>query len=163
MTERDDATEASLSDVRLAAMNLLARREHARAELRDKLIKRFGSDGDLLTKIDQALTRLAEQGLQCDERFTEAFITSRERQGKGPLRIGQELRQKGVSDTLVSTYLNEAEERWWSLAREVRLKRFGDTPIDSPKEKARQARFLQYRGFSHEQTRDAIASVPRHP
>lgn len=163
MIERDDVAEPSLSDVRLAAMNLLARREHARAELRDKLCKRFGTEGDLVSTIGQALDRLAEQGLQSDERFTEAFITSRERQGKGPMRIGQELRQKGVSDALVNIYLDEGEERWWSLARDVRRKRFGDAPIDSPKEKARQARFLQYRGFSHEQTRDAIASVPRHP
>ncbi len=152
-----------MADIRLAGMNLLARREHARAELRDKLLKRFGTDGAVASLITQALDRLAEQGLQSDERFTEAFITSRERQGKGPLRIGQELRQKGVSDALVDVYLDEREDRWWSLAKDVRHKRFGDAPIETPKEKARQARFLQYRGFSHDQAREAIASVPRHP
>ncbi|WP_347329457.1 regulatory protein RecX [Marinimicrobium locisalis] len=174
----DRASGSSESDVRLAAMNLLARREHSALELREKLLKRFGeverddgvdgASGARGTKgkspdIDAVLNRLAEQGLQSDERFTEAFITARERQGKGPLRIAQELRQKGVSDDLVAQYLDESDDCWAHLAQEVRSKRFGDEPIQTPKEKARQMRFLQYRGFSHEQVRRAIASVPRHP
>lgn len=163
MTERDESSEPTMGEVRLAAMNLLARREHARDELRTKLLKRFGSEGERVKTVDQALARLEEQGLQSDERFTEAFVTARERQGKGPLRIAQELRQKGVSDSLVSLYLDEGDERWWDLANEVRRKRFGDAPVETPKEKARQARFLQYRGFSHEQAREAIANAPRHP
>ncbi|WP_439510153.1 regulatory protein RecX [Marinimicrobium koreense] len=163
MIERDESSEPTMGEVRLAAMNLLARREHARDELRTKLLKRFGSEGERVNTVDQALARLEEQGLQSDERFTEAFVTARERQGKGPLRIAQELRQKGVSDALVSLYLDEGDERWWDLANEVRRKRFGDAPVETPKEKARQARFLQYRGFSHEQVREAIANAPRHP
>ncbi|ROQ20480.1 regulatory protein [Marinimicrobium koreense] len=163
MTERDESSEPTMGEVRLTAMNLLARREHARDELRTKLLKRFGSEGERVKTVDQALARLEEQGLQSDERFTEAFVTARERQGKGPLRIAQELRQKGVSDSLVSLYLDEGDERWWDLANEVRRKRFGDAPVEAPKEKARQARFLQYRGFSHEQVREAIANAPRHP
>src|SRR5690554_702253 len=120
MTERDESSEPTMGEVRLAAMNLLARREHARDELRTKLLKRFGSEGERVKTVDQALARLEEQGLQSDERFTEAFVTARERQGKGPLRIAQELRQKGVSDSLVSLYLDEGDERWWDLANEVR-------------------------------------------
>ncbi len=158
----EKASGPTESDVRLAAMNLLARREHSALELREKLLKRFGRDeGDV--DIGAVLNRLAEQGLQSDERFTEAFITSRERQGKGPLRIEQELRQKGVRDGLIFQYLDESDECWLNLAQEVRSKRFGDGPIQTPREKARQMRFLQYRGFSHEQVREAIASVPRHP
>lgn len=163
MSERDQSNEPTVGEIRLAAMNLLARREHARTELRTKLLKRFGANGDLVRLVDEALTRLEEQGLQSDERFTEAFVSARERQGKGPLRIAQELRQKGVSDSLVSVYLDEGDERWWDLANEVRRKRFGDAPVETPKEKARQTRFLQYRGFSHEQARKAIANAPRHP
>ncbi|WP_027330797.1 regulatory protein RecX [Marinimicrobium agarilyticum] len=159
---REKTSDPSESDVRLAAMNLLARREHSALELREKLVKRFADEAHGLD-IDSVLSRLAEQGLQSDERFTEAFITSRERQGKGPLRIEQELRQKGVAEALVAQYLDEADECWAGLAREVRSKRFGDGPIQTPREKARQMRFLQYRGFSHEQVREAIASVPRHP
>lgn len=168
----DRASGPSESDVRLAAMNLLARREHSALELREKLLKRFGEiDGPegasgtsgKTPDIDAVLNRLAEQGLQSDERFTEAFITARERQGKGPLRIAQELRQKGVSDDLVAQYLDESDDCWAELAEEVRSKRFGDAPIQTSKEKARQMRFLQYRGFSHEQVRRAIASVPKHP
>lgn len=159
MSEHDSSL--SESELRLAAMNWLARREHSDFELREKLRKRFGSEVDTLA--GPVLERLKEQGLQSDERFAEAYATAKERQGKGPLRIAQELRQKGVSDSLVDACLDESDERWWSLAADVRAKRFGDKPIASPREKARQMRFLQYRGFSHEQISRAIASAPRHP
>ncbi|MGD8177057.1 regulatory protein RecX [Marinimicrobium sp. ARAG 43.8] len=150
------------SDIRLAAMNLLARREHSRAELHEKLSRRF-SDTAMAEQLNEVLERLKEQSLQSDERFAEAFVRSRESQGKGPMRIMQELRFKGVDDSLIDACLDDRDERWWALAREVRVKRFGDQPVLSPKDKAKQARFLQYRGFSPEQARDAIASAPRHP
>lgn len=155
-----DAPGDTLAEIRLKAMNLLARREHSRAELSDKLGRRFdGAD----EAIEQVLEQLAEEGLQSDERFSEAYVASRERQGKGPLRIAQELGQKGVASELFEPFLEEGHSRWWELALSVRIKRFGEAPAESAKERARQARFLQYRGFSPDQARAAIASDPTHP
>lgn len=148
----DSEQPASIPDraaVRFAAMNYLARREHAAGELREKLVRRF----DAPALIDEVISKLAEEKLQSDERFTEAFVAMRRRQGKGPMRILQELQQKGVAGELIEVFVDASDGEWNDLAREVREKRFGSEPPQLPKEKARQMRFLQYRGFTAEQVR----------
>lgn len=135
--------------IRFAAMNYLARREHAAGELCDKLGRRFEAP-DLIKEV---VSKLTEEKLQSDERFTEAFVTMRKRQGKGPVRILQELQQKGVTPELREAYLGASDREWSDLAREVREKRFGSDLPKLAKDKARQIRFLQYRGFTAEQVR----------
>ena len=56
----------------------------------------------------------------------------------------------------VDAALEAAAEDWAAIAREVRRKRFGVSPPGDYRERARQARFLQYRGFSAEQIRAAL-------
>ena len=75
----------------MVAMNLLARREHSRAELKEKLLKReFEPD-----EVEATVASLADRNLISDERFAESFATGRIRRGQGPVRIRQELRQRG--------------------------------------------------------------------
>ena len=140
--------------IRVAAMDYLSRREHATHELFQKLVAKeeYGADD-----ITEALTRLAEQGLLSDERFTEAFINQRLNRGYGPLKIRSELRQKGVSDDMIGAFLDERDAQWQDSALAVRIKKFGSEKPFDLKETARQTRFLQSRGFSHEQTRYAMA------
>ena len=126
------------------AMNLLARREHSQLELRDKLAKREVS-ADL---IEATVTALIADGLQSDDRFAEAFVASRVRTGKGPVRIRMELNRRGVNDDLIALHVDAAGLEWGRLAREVRHKKFGAAVPSEYKEKARQMRFLEYRGFS---------------
>ena len=145
----DDRTEA-----RKKAMDLLARREHGRAELERKLAA-AGFEPEVVA---DALQQLVEEGLQSDRRFVESFVQSRINQGKGPLRIHADLGQRGVAAGLVDEVLVEIAEDWCELAREVRLKKFGCSQPAEYKEKARQMRFLQYRGFEPEQIRAAVAS-----
>lgn len=148
----DSAPPKSIPDraaIRFAAMNHLARREHSASELRDKLARRF----DAPALIEEVVNKLTEEKLQSDERFAEAFVSMRMRQGKGPLRITLELQQKGVAAELREAYLDVSDREWQDLAREVRDKRFGFELPSQPKEKARQIRFLQYRGFTSEQVR----------
>jgi regulatory protein len=142
-----NVADPKLAEVRFAAMNLLAQREHAAEELRQKLARRF-EQSDLVSR---AVAQLALDGLQSDERFTEAFVNMRIRQGKGPLRIRLELKAKGIAPSLVDAFLDERCDSWLTLAREVRNKRFGEARVDNPRDKARQIRFLQYRGFTTEQ------------
>ncbi len=138
--------------IRVAAMDYLSRREHATHELFQKLLqKEYDSD-----EISEALARLADQGLLSDERFTEAFINQRINRGSGPLKIRAELRQKGVSDAMIETFLNERDVRWRECALAVRIKKYGSERPSDLKETARQSRFLQSRGFSSEQTRYAM-------
>ena len=134
--------------MRATAMNLLARREHSTQELRDKLLTRGFEDDEIVP----ALQTLSREGLLSDERFTESFIHSRMERGSGPVKIRAELRQRGVADEIISDWLDERDRMWLERAETVRCKKFGSVlPVDY-KEKARQARFLQYRGFSAEHT-----------
>jgi len=144
-----DPTEA-----RKKAMDYLARREHGRSELFDKLT-RFGFEADVA---DDAVARLVEDGLQSDARFVEAFVRSRIKQGKGPLRIRADLREKGVNDGVTEDGIREADQDWNGLAVEVRLKKFGAERPAEFKEKARQMRFLQSRGFEQDQIQSAVSA-----
>lgn len=140
--------ELNPNDVRLSAMNLLARREHLRAELALKLRKRFGAEAE--AQIEDTLDQLVEENLLSDHRFAESYVRQRCGKGYGPDRIRQELRQKGVSSELLQLVMEEAEVDWVEVAREVRLKKFGAVIPDDFKDKAKQLRFLNYRGFGGE-------------
>ncbi len=142
-------------EARKKAMDYLARREHGRAELLTKLTK-FGFDADVA---DDAIAQLGDDGLQSDQRFVEAFIQSRINQGKGPAKIRADLRERGINDGLIDTGLVESEQDWHALAREVWGKKFGPAqPVDF-KEKARQMRFLQSRGFDSRQIQAAVSAL----
>ena len=141
-------------EARKKAMDYLARREHGRSELLEK-VTRFGFDADVA---DDAVARLVEDGLQSDVRFAEAFVRSRINQGKGPAKIRSDLREKGVNDGVTEDGIREADQDWYALAAEVRLKKFGAQRPADFKEKARQMRFLQSRGFEQDQIQAAVSA-----
>ena len=143
-------------EARKKAMDYLARREHGRGELLAKLEK-AGFDPDIS---ENAVAQLVEDGLQSDTRFVEAFVSSRISQGKGPVRIRAELREHGVTGSLIDEALANAGQDWYALAREVRLKKFGAGKPRDFKEKARQMRFLQSRGFDTDQIQAAVSANP---
>lgn len=135
-------------------MDFLARREYGRAELVARL-EAGGFRGDAAS---EAVDRLADEGLQDDARFVESFVHSRVRQGKGPQRIRQELGQRGLSPELVERMLDAIGADWFDHAREARLKKFGaGLPADF-KDKAKQMRFLQYRGFESSHIQFAMSA-----
>jgi regulatory protein len=138
--------------VEAAAVRLLARREHSVAELRRKLLgKGYPSEA-----IEPVIQKLTGKRLVSDERFTSSFVHHHARRGQGPLRIRAELRQQGIADAQVEEALGSAGIDWVQLAREVRRRKFGATAPRSLGERAKQARFLQYRGFDAEQLRAAF-------
>lgn len=144
--------QPKFSDIRYSAMSLLAMREHSAQELKNKLERKFESP-DL---VESAVAGLIEQNLQSDERFTQAFVAMRQRQGKGPLVIKMELREKGVAAELIAQFIDDADPLWCELACEVRLRKFrGEAPTDA-RERAKQMRFLQYRGFSSRHIQTAL-------
>lgn len=111
------------SDVRRAAMDLLARREHSRHELLVKLTRRFGDSPELF---EQEIRKLTDEGLQSDSRLAEAFIRARTNRGQGPVKIKMELRAKQVGDELISIAFEECGIDFAALARSVAFKKFGD-------------------------------------
>ena len=100
--------------------------------------------------IEDLLEKLSQEGLQSDERFAESFVHHSISKGQGPNKINQELRQRGVEQFLIETYLESDSIDWMSLAQEVRLKKYGKSIPDDYQNKAKQSRFLYSRGFSSE-------------
>jgi len=125
-------------------MDLLARREHGRAELTRKLRQRGASP----EMIEHELDRLADEGLLSEARYLESYISSRARSGYGPSRIREELSQRGLPRGDVEQALREADIDWQAQLADVWRRKFaGQLPSD-PRERAKQTRFLVYRGYS---------------
>jgi regulatory protein len=141
-------------DLRRIAMDLLARREHSSAELKAKLRARGAGDDDIAPVVE----RLGADGLQSDARYAEALARSLVSRGKGPVRIRAELRARGVGDDVIAEAMRGLDAQWDELARAVRSRRFGETLPATRDERARQARFLEQRGFAAEHIRAALAS-----
>ncbi|MGB5355031.1 MAG: regulatory protein RecX [Woeseia sp.] len=141
--DSDEARFASPQEARKKAMDYLARREYGQAELKKKL----AGAGFTRDAVERAVDQLTADGLQDDRRFAENFAQSRISKGKGPLRIQSELSQRGIAANLINEALEDAGIDWRELARTVRQKKFGASLPQGFKEKARQMRFLQYRGF----------------
>lgn len=129
--------------IRRSALDLLARREHSYAEMLRKLRQR-GAPVDIA---EIELDRLQENGLLSDERFCEAYVRYRSQRGYGPQRLREELRQRGVAESLIERELHSGERDWAALASAAFAKRFPEGPATELKERARQQRFMQYRGF----------------
>ena len=102
------------------------------------------------------LTELTATGALAEARFTESYVRARAARGKGPVRIRAELAERGVTAEQSTPALKEVEQDWHALARAVREKRFGPALPTDYKERARQARFLQYRGFDAAQIKSAL-------
>jgi regulatory protein len=141
--------------IRSAVMDLLTGREFSRAELAKKLDKRFDSDPVIASELD----RLQEEGLQSDQRFTEAFLRSRIYRGHGLARIRLDIRQKGIGDDLFNAAVEATDTDWFRLAREVADRKFGRSPATEQKDRARRMRFLQYRGFNFDQIKYALSAT----
>lgn len=136
------------------ALDWLARREHTRQELRVKLVKK----GCAETLAEQIVCALAVEGLVSDERFTESLMRVRRSRGYGPLRIRHELREKGVPTLVIEQWLDVPARDWIEDLKRVRRKKFGSAHPKSYAERAKQARFLQYRGFTSEQIQQGLAA-----
>jgi regulatory protein len=144
--DSSNLVEINPADIRHAAMNLLARREHSMRELRNKLKRRF-PDSD---KIDEQLSLLIAERLQSDVRFAQSYARQRISRGYGPIRLREELRERGVSEADIAAAMDEMEIDWSAVATDVMCKKFGLRDAIDLKEKARRARFMQYRGFAAE-------------
>ncbi|RDS80285.1 regulatory protein RecX [Dyella psychrodurans] len=132
------------------ALGMLARREHSRRELRQKL-DRGGYARDEAT---DALDRLGEQHYQDDDRFAEALIRNRSAQGYGPMRLRAELKSHGLADAHTRRLLDAADIDWAALAAGQLRRRYGSAGAADPAERARRAQFLLRRGFPAATVRD---------
>ena len=124
------------------ALQALARRELSRAELQAKLQPHVVEADDIAALLDD----LQKRGWLSDARALEQTVRIRSARF-GTQRIAHELRQKGISDELISAAIPQLKEGELEAARGVWQRKFATPPKDQ-KEKAKQVRFLQSRGFS---------------
>ncbi|HYB63948.1 MAG TPA: regulatory protein RecX [Steroidobacteraceae bacterium] len=136
-------------------MALLARRDLPSGELRERLTER----GFAPQATAAALAALAGEGALNDERYAHNYVAYQGGRGRGPIRIGAELRARGLPQELIETALESGPD-WRALACAARARRFGKAAPANWREKARQARFLQYRGFSADHIRAATGADP---
>ncbi len=132
----------SQPSLRGRALQALARREHSRAELRSKLLTHVTEADDLGVLLDD----LERRGWLSDARALEQTVRIRSARF-GTQRIAHELRQKGISEELINASIPQLKEGELEAARNVWQRKFTSPPQDQ-KEKAKQVRFLQSRGFS---------------
>lgn len=162
------------SYMRWLAFYYLGRREQSQHELREKLLAK-GCDPD---SVEALLQEFIEEGYQSDERMTSALIKDSIGKNHGTVRIFHNLKKHGLktigsalginrwieehSDFFNDLILNDIEADddteentsenyevdWLTQAVEARCRKYGDDIPKDPKEKARQLRFLQYRGFT---------------
>ena len=129
-------------------MDLLARREHSRLELYQKLKKKQFEPSIINAELD----KLSTEDLQSDERFAEAFLRSRIEKGKGPNAILSELLQRGVDELLASNILDSITEgQWCEMAYQTMNKKLGnESELDYDKQ-LKLMKFLNNRGFTRSQ------------
>ncbi len=133
-------------------MDFLARREHSESELSRKLATR-GFDADL---IEATIAGLVAENLLSNTRFVESFVHSRFQRGSGPQKIHAELRKRGIEGDLINESIAGYDRQWLELVRQVREKKYGASLPEDYKERTRQMRFLQQRGFTPEQISGAF-------
>jgi regulatory protein len=126
------------------ALDLLARREHSRKELKTKL-RQGGYEGE---ETVDAIDRLGEQHYQDDDRFAEVLLRSRISQGYGPMRLRIELKSHGLADARIRELMDEAEVDWDASAAAQLRRRYGGAGTSDPAERNRRAQFLLRRGFA---------------
>jgi regulatory protein len=133
---------------------MLTGREFSRRELEDKLVKK-GCAADIAA---QVVNGLEAERLLSDDRFVETLVYARRRRGYGPLRIRRELQDKGISEETIERWLDAGGAEWFEEVRRVRRRKYGARVPKSLAERAKQSRFLQYRGFSFDQIQQALNS-----
>jgi regulatory protein len=129
--------------LRQRAVALLARRDYARAAL----TARLAAAGGTRDEIEPLLDELQRAGYLCDARLASTIV-GHKRGAFGKRAIAHALREKGVDDDVARQALAALEgvdevEAAFALWR----RRFDVAPAGE-REKARQLRFLQSRGYS---------------
>lgn len=136
--------------LRQRALDYLAKREYSYAELGQKLKTYAEESDDIPALLDDFKTR----GWLSDARFTEQIVHARQAKF-GSAKIAHELREKGVADTLIADAIAQVKVSELDNAREIWRKKFKSSP-QSREEWAKQARFLQSRGFGFEMIKKVL-------
>jgi regulatory protein len=139
------------ASARLAAIPWLAKRDYSSPELRSKLAALGYAEGAIAGAIEHLQ---AERAID-DARYCERYVSYQAHRGQGPVRVRHDLAGEGLPGALIEPALEGQD--WRQHCLEARRRRFGPEPPADWKEKGRQSKFLQYRGFSSDHIRFALS------
>jgi regulatory protein len=139
------------SRLRSYAFAVLTRKEYSKAELIEKLALYAESREEVTTLVDE----LSRENYQSDQRVAEIMLSSQKRKGKGPNQIKMKLKNKKIDTALIAEELKETD--WVQQAYELKVRKYGTEVTKDPKIKAKQIRFLMYRGFEMDAIMKAIS------
>ena len=141
--------------LRSYAFAVLTRKEYSKKDLIEKLALYAENHEEVLTLVEE----LSRENYQSDQRVAEMVVRSQIRKGKGPNRIKLALRAKSIDKELAQNDMNEID--WYDEAYQLKVKKYGVDVNKDPKIKAKQIRFLQYRGFEMDAIMKAISRKNR--
>jgi len=118
-----DPAKKEFNELFARGVRLLAMREHSVKEITNKLFDKSEASDTIYAVVDELL----EKKYLSDERFAESYIRARGNRGFGPVKIKAELKQKGVSSSLIQDYLDEGAALWFDNAASQYHKKYGDT------------------------------------
>lgn len=140
--------------LRERALGYLSRREYSYKELQQKL-QGYAEEQDDLPAL---LEDFKKRGWLSEQRYTEQVVHARK--GKfGSLRVAHELREHGIAEDLVAKAITEIKSDEAANARAICRKKF-DAPPTTREQWAKQARFLQSRGFSFDVIKQVLRDDP---
>lgn len=164
MIEQPDINPDTVKKLRQRALRLLSRREYSRHELRNRLIsgpimrrrkETEANDPPSPAEIELVLAELDVYDLQSDERYAQTVARTRSNR-EGTARVAHRLKEHKIDPALTETLLAELSSTEYDRAFAMWERKFGEVP-EQPAERARQMRYLAYRGFSS----DVISKIVR--
>lgn len=141
-----DTHKEQKADIEASAYRLLARRDHARGELQQKLLNKDFPPG----LVDEVLDSLENSGYVNDEEFALHQGAILARKGWGPRQIEAKLRKRGILEHHIDQTLDaiRLDESFLLRARYLLESKFGAPDKLSDIDRKRAFRHLVYRGFS---------------
>lgn len=151
---------ADLEGAHRAGLRALARRAHARFDLRRRLLQKQHPPA----AVDGALERLSAQGLLNDASFARDYATTKAPRGRGPSRLIKDLLSQGVERRLaeeaVRTALADEGVDPDAAARAVAEKRAKQLAgLPAAVRKRRLVAFLARRGFQGAEVRAIVEAL----
>ena len=151
---------ADIEAAHRAALRAIARRAHARIDLRRRLLQKQHP----AAAVDHVLDRLSAAGLLNDAQFAADYAAAKARRGRGPARLVRDLQAQGVerrvAEDAVRTSLAaegvDPAEAVRALAEKRAKQLAGLPPVVR---KRRLVAFLVRRGFNGGEIREVVESL----
>jgi SOS response regulatory protein OraA/RecX len=137
-----------MNEVYVHALKLLQRRDYTTAELRSRLVAKFGAAPE------DVIQQLIQKNFLNDRRFAENYVAKRKDRGEMTLR--NEMTARGIAADMVNEVLEEAE---WPSLREAMAAKMKIWRLSGPLQShdaARLFRALLRLGYDEDAIREEI-------